>query len=579
MVGIETQLEAMAKGVVEGVWDKFSEKIVNSTAKKTKVALEKIKVGLGLAFETYLEKSYDKYSKAKTLLYHNKPQPIKEFFVVPTLKNGESILANNVNAVLGEEHFIILQGAGGIGKSTLMKHLFLSELKERDLIPILVELRDINDLPDDYKLTDVLFENLNYLEKSALLDETLEYSLNQGVFLFLLDGYDEINSEKSIGFLKKINKFCDKYPDNYIIISTRPEESDFIEFNRFAVLETCGFDKTQALEMISRLDYEETSKNRFYAALNKELYREHRSFASNPLLLTMMFLTYDEYAEIPKKIHLFYEKAFDVLFSRHDATKEGYKREIKSGLESDKFKAVFADFCCRTYYHGKLEFSYDEMIKTFNKINDKSYFGFDSSCFIQDLLDVVCMLVKDGSKYRFVHRSFQEYFTAVFLRDQFDDNMKNLGIKLIKKNISRIVGDNIFTMLGDMAKDKLDRNIILPLLEEIEEECIGLNKYDFYFKKFIRSVGFMFVVDRDSIKLSASFTSNLIPFISEALNLFIVRTEKILLAEKTLFAYIESNYQYNANYSNDSYYLPYELINNDNKLYELSKPTWIGERI
>ena len=68
---------------------------------------------------------------------------------------------------------------------------------------------------------------------------------------------------------------------------------------------------------------------------------KHESFASNPLLLNIMLLTYDNYADIPEKLHLFYSNAFETLYIKHDATKGGYKREFKTKLSSDDFKRVF----------------------------------------------------------------------------------------------------------------------------------------------------------------------------------------------------------------------------------------------
>lgn len=41
-------------------------------------------------------------------------------------------------------HFVILRGTAGIGKTTLLEHLFLDELSNNYLIPIYLQLKDIN---------------------------------------------------------------------------------------------------------------------------------------------------------------------------------------------------------------------------------------------------------------------------------------------------------------------------------------------------------------------------------------------------------------------------------------------------
>ena len=250
-------------------------------------------------------------------------------------------------------HYLIVQGTGGIGKSTFMKHLFIDELSKKDLIPLFIELKDLNDLDSNYEISDFVYKKL-YNLGCSFDKKYLEYALQSGCFLFLLDGYDEIIAEKKSIFFKKITDFTDRYVNNYYIISSRPH-SEFVEFQRFSVLSLCPFEKIQAISLIGKIDYDQSIKQSFMKALDEELYEKHTSFASNPLLLNIMLLTYDNYAEIPEKLHLFYSNAFETLYSKHDATKGGYKRELKAKLSFDAFKKVFSYFCFITYYQGKIE--------------------------------------------------------------------------------------------------------------------------------------------------------------------------------------------------------------------------------
>ena len=56
-------------------------------------------------------------------------------------------------------------------------------------------------------------------------------------------------------------------------------------------------------------------KDKFQIDLEKSLYDEHREFAENPLLLTIMLMTYKNHSNIPVKMHKFYSKAYDTLLS------------------------------------------------------------------------------------------------------------------------------------------------------------------------------------------------------------------------------------------------------------------------
>ena len=89
-----------------------------------------------------------------------------------------------------------------------------------------------------------------------------------------------------------------------ILISSRPDSrfSSWEEFYRYGVK---PLTKKKALNLIGQLEYDQELKDKFLIALDENLYEDHESFSSNPLLLTMMLLTYEQIAEIPNKIHLF----------------------------------------------------------------------------------------------------------------------------------------------------------------------------------------------------------------------------------------------------------------------------------
>ena len=355
----------LASKFINIVLDKYLSPIISKTTDKVKSSYNEVKIDLGIAFEAYLTKSYDKYSKTKTIIYGIEPKKLYDFFEIPFLKKGSDIIEPVKTKVLTDiSKFLIIEGTGGIGKSTLMKHLFLSELRLNDYIPIFIELKDFNE--EDYlDIETLLLKKLNQFHNN-FEEEYLDYALQSGCFLFLLDGYDELYSENQKEFFKKLNDFCDKYPENHYILSSRPySESEFIEFQRFTVLKSVPFTKVQAISLIKKIEYPDlTLKEKFIRDLEKNLYDRHQSFASNPLLLNIMLSTYNEYAEIPQKLHLFYYKSFETMLSKHDATKR-YRREMLSNLSSDTFKKCFSIFCFLTYQKAKTEFTFPEIEEIF----------------------------------------------------------------------------------------------------------------------------------------------------------------------------------------------------------------------
>lgn len=567
---------------VKMLLEKYADPIVKKVMELSRDEWEKFKINFEIVFKEYLKNAYDKYSKIKTILYKTEPKYIYDFFEIPTLEKGRQLIeANQVNEIIDISHYIIIQGTGGIGKSTLMKHLFLNELEQKDLIPVFLELKDINDIKEDYAIEDLIFEKLMHLG-SGLKRKYIEYALKSGCFLFLLDGYDEIVTDKKDGFLKKLEAFCDGYSQNYFVIASRPY-SEFIEFQRFTVLTACALTKKQAIHLIEKIDFDKEIKQRFIQALDSRLYEKHRSFASNPLLLNIMLLTFDNYAEIPEKLHLFYANAFETLYSRHDATKSGYRRELKSKLPYDAFKKVFSYFCFMTYAQGKIEFSYDELAAAFKKITVIQV-GFDVHAYIDDLVHALCVLYKDGLNYKFVHRSFQEYFTAFFLKELPDESMRQLGMQLIDQDALRASRDDVFTMLYDMAEDRTEQNILLPLLQKVEEGCMAEDKYDFYYQKVFTAIkfdsdhsaseekvlwkllSFSREIDRriDMIRKFARFYRDK----SEAAN------EQQKKRDRVLLKYLTEHRDYHPGEEVDA-----ETIRKDGELFTLFQGTWIGEEI
>lgn len=486
-------------GLAKAIFDKHSDYLISKLTGFVKDEWEKFKIDSDIAFMKYLENSYEKHSKIKTILYRTEPKFIYNFFEYPNLikKNNETIDSRDIDNLLNVSKFLIVQGTGGIGKSTFMKHLFINELTKNDLIPIFIELKDLNEEENEYDICDYIFKNL-YNLGCDFNKNYLEYALKSGCFLFLLDGYDEIVADKKSAFLKKITAFCDRYSENYFIISSRPY-SEFVEFQRFSILTLCKFTKNQSISLISKIDYDTAVKESFIKKLDENLYDKHTSFASNPLLLNIMLLTYDNYAEIPEKLHLFYSNAFETLYSKHDATKGGYKRELKSKLSFDSFKKVFSYFCFVTYYHGKIEFSYDELYSYFYKVRLKDI-DFNVASIIDDLVNCICVIYKDGLNYRFAHRSFQEYFTSVFLKELPDTNMSKMAMELINKDPYRAKHDSVFDMLYDICPERVEQNIFLPLLKEIEKDCT-VDKYYFYFSKLEITFKFSTIENEDNIVL------------------------------------------------------------------------------
>lgn len=467
MDSIDSQqfLTNVATNIVEdsakNAWNKIKKFFLDLDAKDS--------IRYKTAYEKYLINTEQKVSKIKTIIYRRAPKDLYSFYeCIGVLYNGNTINTENINNLLEIGNKIIVTGTGGVGKSILFKHLFLNTVAETEYIPVLIELRSFN-IHDvkDISIYTAIYKCLvdNGFEQS---EEYFEYSLREGAYIIFFDGYDEVNRDKTEKITSEIKALSEKYGENKFFISSRPSE-EFIGWNDFCEVETLKLNKQQALNLVKKLEFDEVVKDTFYKELDRTLYDKYESFASNPLLLNIMLLTFQKHASIPERLNDFYDEAFVTLFNVHDATKDSYVRDIRSGLGCEDFKLVFSYICFKSYFNGEFQFSESRIRFYIQQAKEKfDRFNFTVENFQEDLTQSVCMLVKEGGTYRFSHRSFQEYFAAWYTCKLVDDVQAKLLLNWIQESDS-VFSDSYFTMLFDLQSEKVNKIILCPILKEVKK--------------------------------------------------------------------------------------------------------------
>jgi hypothetical protein len=209
--------------------------------------------------------------------------------------------------------------------------------------------------------------------------------------------------------------------------------------------------------------YDEELKGKFVAALRKKLFQRHTSFLSNPLLLSIMLLTYGQSASIPNKVNVFYNQAYEALFERHDALKGGYQRHRRTDLDIQDFARVFSGFSLQTYERHELEFSQTEALALLKKSAKLVAIEFDGADYLKDVLESVCLLCQDGLQIVFSHRSFQEYFAARFIAEADAKRQQ----ALVDRYARNILSDNVLYLLYEMRPDLVESVYLIPRLDEL----------------------------------------------------------------------------------------------------------------
>lgn len=463
--------------------NKISAEVITDLAKTTARTLyqkardyvtdiqKKEEIDFGYAYENYLKYAKTTHEKMKTLLYRHAAKDIYSFYECVGLNRNEDIIDTaDINNVLKIGNKIIVTGTGGSGKSVMMKHFFLNILETTHYVPVLIELRGLNEYDEKgINLEEYIYEVMGTL-KFKIERKYFEYSLETGCYVILLDGFDEVKNEISNSVTNQIVAMSKKYPENHYILSSRPLE-EFMGWNQFEELHAMPLSKEQALSLINKIEYDQIIKGKFYKELDEYLYEKYETFASNPLLLTIMLLTFESRASIPDKLNDFFEQAFTTLFHTHDAPKGGYKRDIRSKLGYEDFKAVFSYFCFKSFFNSDYKFSENKALEYIGAAKQKRIIDtyFNSMDYLKDLTNSVCMLIHEGLEFRFSHRSFQEYFAALYTV-QLSDSQQKRFLKLWLQDNSYRSTSNYLDMLYELQPLRFVKNIISPAIRELQEK-------------------------------------------------------------------------------------------------------------
>lgn len=472
------------------------EKIFDIGSKAFGAVDEKLKLKLKMAYKSYLSKTREKYSKSKSFFIRNESIDLYSYYIPTGIQCGKhSISMPKFSSCTSESNRIIITGTGGSGKSVLMRHLFLDCISQKNYVPIMIELRDLN--TGVMSLDEIVIEMLEMygFETSA---EYVSKAKAEGHFCFFFDGYDEVNHTIRKKLIKQISKLSNKYSDCPIFISSRPDEV-FNGIEDFRIYRVLPLDLESASSLVKKLPFDAGVKEKFSNALLEGLFEKHKSFLSNPLLLSIMLLTYGENAEIPSKLSIFYNQAFEALFQRHDANKGGYNRDRSTSLDIQDFSRVFSLFSLQTYEKRAFKMPRTDCLEYISKAGGNLKEKFSSEDYLSDLLSAACLLIEDGLEIAYSHRSFQEYFVALHISLAAPD----IQDQLVNRYWKNMTSDNVIYLLSEINPELIERVLIIPKLESLFREIkvknkVGITHAAKYLKKVYKSLN----IDEENLSAS-----------------------------------------------------------------------------
>ena len=461
---------------------RFGSTLIESSSKKNEEAITN-------TYSAYLIGAAERYGKAKSFFIQDTPTSLYDFYVPVRISSGDLNLPKvSLNDIFCLTKHAVITASAGAGKSMLLRHLFIDAIRNSDRVPVFIELRRIND--SNFALLDEIVSELESFGFD-LGEEYIKKGIAQGQFVLFLDGYDEVKDDLRNELNNQIDVLSKYAPECILVISSRHDET-FSRWEDFREFSVEPLSLNEACELVEKLPYDEVLKDKFISDLRSSLYGLHKSFLSNPLLLSIMLLTYGESADIPQKLSLFYNQAYESLLYRHDARKGGFKRDRRTALDTQDFARIFSAFCLRTYDAHKFSFTRLEVLEYLEKAIANVEMVVNTQDFLDDCLKAVCLLMEDGLNITFSHRSFQEYFVARYIRNADPAVQK----KLLTRFESTIRMDNVYSLLYEMNPDLVERELLVPRLNEIlgllkVKRKFGITHFYRFLNRYFTSVHIM----------------------------------------------------------------------------------------
>lgn len=475
--------------------------------KKEKKAVKKVPFPY---YANYITNACDKIENIRTIL---SPKEDIKFYSVyvcndvwldlppekaKTVKNPILIKTTPQKLVNQYGRFITLTSPGGVGKSMFLRHLMLcdNELSKRipeyepyPVVPVLIKLKDYS---NKYTSLEEFFFSRMKKHDLALDFNVFKEDLNRGIFMFLLDALDELDTDFVNDFISSFNDFAEEYDSNIFVLSSRPSTA-CESLTNFKSLELRGFRQEQALQLVDKFDgIDDDAKEKFKKQININGVRKYSKFSveDNPLLLTIKYMVYRDTGKIiENEVYEFFNTAYETLFQTHDVLHSQYsKRKYKVSPDMDILRLVISEFCFITYMNFKYSFTRTEIEETIDKMKLQHKYGFTAQQFIEDLRDNLSIISFESGKYSFIHKSFQEYFAAYHLykarKDFFTEDLltridkyshmrfqKDVQFDIEHGTISFPFYDceiiNVIEMFHQMNPEKAEEFLFFPILSKI----------------------------------------------------------------------------------------------------------------
>ncbi|WP_246844563.1 NACHT domain-containing NTPase, partial [Hydrocoleum sp. CS-953] len=311
-------------------------------------------------------------------------------------------------------------GKPGAGKTTFLKYLAIQCIDGdllTHLVPIFITLRQFAEAENQPNL-------LEYITK-IFSDDTvfaleIDSIFKNGRALILLDGLDEVREADHNRVLKQIRDISTRYSNNQFVITCRIAAWEY-NFDKFIDVEVADFDDEQINNFA----------NNWFKSKNPDIGKKFiskleenppvKELATNPLLLTLLCLEFEDYLDFPTNRSELYERGVGVLLSKWDAKRGIERDQVYKRLSLRRKEDLLSQVAVKTFERGDYFFKQRELQENISLYiynlpdakTDPEALLIDSETVLKSIEAQHGLFVERArSIYSFSHLTFHEYFTA-----------------------------------------------------------------------------------------------------------------------------------------------------------------------
>lgn len=318
---------------------------------------------------------------------------------------------------------LFILGKPGAGKTTFLKYLALEVAPhELQALPIFVGLRDWAD--SQQPLLDYVtrqFAICGFPQARPFVERLLQ----QGPALVVFDGLDEVSAaqEEEQQIRRQVRDFADQYRACRIALTCRVAFTDYT-FEKFTYVEMADFTSDQTRHFIRNwfASYNRRAVGeRMIQELEQPPQAAIHELTTNPLLLTLLCLSYGETLHFPTRQVELYEEALEALLKKWDSSRDIRRDAVYAGLSLGRKRQLLAWLAYEPFEKGRVFFPLAELatrvvafVRRLPEAPPPE--DIDGEEVIKSIEAQHGLLVERAQGvYSFSHLTFQEYFTARYL--------------------------------------------------------------------------------------------------------------------------------------------------------------------